>query len=201
MGSLESSGLSLRSLSFLSYPEICEFRSHTPASASYSPSKLLSSPTLEQLPICFDRILCANFGFWWTSWVCLCHIVSGLIRGWWCSCARFLGGRTTWAAGSFRIDNGVPCLTSCTAARCHRPRSGCHPNLLQFSAYAAGKEEIAPSEIIKIDYRGKNDYTVETIYLEDGSTMSAASVAAPFKNYILAGNVMDDSFFIIKRKE
>ena len=79
--------------------------------------------------------------------------------------------------------------------------SGCHPNLLQFSAYAAGKEEIAPSEIIKIDYRGKNDYTVETIYLEDGSTMSAASVAAPFKNYILAGNVMDDSFFIIKRKE
>lgn len=76
--------------------------------------------------------------------------------------------------------------------------SGCHPNLLQFSAYAAGKEEIAPSEIIKIDYKDKNNYIVETIYLEDGSTMSAASVAAPFKNYILAGNVMDDSFLILK---
>ena len=77
--------------------------------------------------------------------------------------------------------------------------SGCHPNLLQFSAYAAGKKEIAPSEIIKIAYRGKNDYTVETVYLEDGSIMSAASVAAPFKNYILAGNVMDDSFLILKQ--
>lgn len=78
--------------------------------------------------------------------------------------------------------------------------SGCHPNLLKFSAYAAGKEKIAPSEIIKIDYRGTNDYSVETIYLEDGSTMSAASVAVPFNDYILAGNVMDDAFLILKKQ-
>ena len=38
---------------------------------------------------------------------------------------------------------------------------GGHPNLLRFKAYAQGKKETAPSEIIKIDYKGKGDFTVE----------------------------------------
>ncbi len=76
---------------------------------------------------------------------------------------------------------------------------GAHPNLLRFAAYAKGNKEIAPSEIIKINYHSKGDYTIEQIYLEDGSTMSASTVAAPFGNLILTGNVMDDNFLILKR--
>lgn len=76
---------------------------------------------------------------------------------------------------------------------------GAHPNLLRFAAYAKGKKETSPSEIIKIVYRGKSDYTVEQVYMEDGSVMSASTVAAPFKDLILSGNVMDDEFLILKK--
>jgi len=76
---------------------------------------------------------------------------------------------------------------------------GSHPNLLKFAAYAQGKEAISPSEIIKIEYKGKNDYKVEKIYANDGTDMSASTVAAPFENFILTGNVMDENFLILKR--
>ncbi len=76
---------------------------------------------------------------------------------------------------------------------------GSHPNLLYFAAYAKGKKEIAPSEIIKINYRSKGDYSIEQIYVEDGSSMSASTVAAPFGDLILTGNVMDANFLVLKR--
>ena len=77
---------------------------------------------------------------------------------------------------------------------------GAHPNLLRFASYAKGKKETSPSEIIKINYRNKGDYTIEQIYIENGSTMSASTVAAPFGNLILTGNVMDDEFLILKKE-
>ena len=76
---------------------------------------------------------------------------------------------------------------------------GSHPSLLHFSSYAAGKKPISPSEIITIDYRGESDYKVESIYLEEGTEMSAATVAVPIGDLIFLGNVMDDAFLILKR--
>jgi len=78
---------------------------------------------------------------------------------------------------------------------------GGHPNLLRFASYAKGKKETSPSEIVTIDYRGLNDYTVEQIYMDDGSTMSSSSVAAPFGELIIAGNVKDDAFLILKKEK
>lgn len=77
---------------------------------------------------------------------------------------------------------------------------GSHPDLIGFSQYAKGQKETSPSEIIKISYRSKNDYTIDQIYIEDGKTMSASTVAAPFKDLILTGNVMDDTFLILQQK-
>ncbi len=77
---------------------------------------------------------------------------------------------------------------------------GGHPNLLRFSAYAKGKRETAPSEIIKIEYRSKGDYTVNSVYLEDGRNMSGCSVATKWNDLILTGNVMDDNFLILQSK-
>jgi len=76
---------------------------------------------------------------------------------------------------------------------------GAHPNLLRFSAYAAGKEETSPSELITIDYRDTGDYEVKSIYVNDGETMSGSSVAVVYGNYIYTGNVMDDQFLILER--
>jgi arylesterase/paraoxonase len=75
---------------------------------------------------------------------------------------------------------------------------GAHPNLLRFALYAKEKKETTPSEIIKISYRGKNDYTIEQLYLDDGKTMSGSTVAAPYKKLILTGNAMDPKFLILK---
>ncbi len=76
---------------------------------------------------------------------------------------------------------------------------GSHPNLLGFAAYAKGNEAVSPSEIIKIDYQEKGNYRIEQIYMEDGTEMSASTVAATFGNLILVGNVMDDQFLILEK--
>ena len=75
---------------------------------------------------------------------------------------------------------------------------GAHPNLLRFASYAKGKKETTPSEIIKIKYRGKNDYTIKQLFLDDGKIMSGSTIAAPYKDLILTGNVMDSKFLILK---
>ncbi|NVJ86833.1 MAG: SMP-30/gluconolactonase/LRE family protein [Algoriphagus sp.] len=76
--------------------------------------------------------------------------------------------------------------------------TGAHPNLMTFSAYAAGKKEYAPSEILKISYQAGESNT-ESIWLDDGKTLSATSVAIPFGDYLFLGNVMDSKFLILKK--
>jgi arylesterase/paraoxonase len=77
---------------------------------------------------------------------------------------------------------------------------GCHPNLLRFASYAKGKKETAPSEVLKIAYRAKEDFTVESIYTDNGSNLSATSVAAPFGNLLLLGTVKDAKMVVLKRR-
>ena len=76
---------------------------------------------------------------------------------------------------------------------------GAHPNLLRFKAYASGQLATSPSEILKVIYRKEGDYTVAKIYVEEGSKMSASTVAAPFGNLIFAGNVMDEEFLVLEQ--
>ena len=77
---------------------------------------------------------------------------------------------------------------------------GCHPSLLAFTAYAKGNTPIAPSEIITLDYKGKGDYSLEIVFLDDGKNMSAATVATVYKDIIFVGNVLGDHFLILKKK-
>ncbi|MEJ2005455.1 MAG: SMP-30/gluconolactonase/LRE family protein, partial [Cyclobacteriaceae bacterium] len=74
-----------------------------------------------------------------------------------------------------------------------------HPNLLKFTAYAAGKEEIAPSEVLQISYRDDGDYQVQQIYIEDGQQLSGSSVAVPFGQNVFVGSVMDDEILVLRR--
>lgn len=73
-----------------------------------------------------------------------------------------------------------------------------HPNLLKFQSYAIGKKDFAPSEIIKINYKGKKNYTVESVYLEDGRSISGSTVASIFSEYILTGSALDHKMLILK---
>lgn len=78
---------------------------------------------------------------------------------------------------------------------------GCHPNLLHFTAYATGKQKTSPSEILKINYRSQGNYSVKSIYTNDGTQVSATSVATPFGNLLLVGNVKDNKMLILQRDE
>ena len=76
---------------------------------------------------------------------------------------------------------------------------GAHPSLLHFNFYNKNFKEKAPSEIIKVNFESAQKHSIEKIYVEDGSTMSGASVATPFGNYLLAGNVKDSIFLVLKK--
>lgn len=105
--------------------------------------------------------------------------------------------------GSLEFIEDIPCGTGVDNIEIDNEGNlwiGAHPNLLRFAAYAKGSKEASPSEIIKVNYRGKNDYTIKKIYIDDGSIMSASSVAASFKSLILTGNVMDDKFLILRKE-
>ncbi len=106
--------------------------------------------------------------------------------------------------GSLDFVENIPCATGVDNIDLDEEGNlwvGAHPNLLRFAAYAKGKKETAPSEIIKIIYRGKKDYTIEKLFEDDGQTMSASTVAVPFGNLIITGNVMDNKFLILKKRK
>ena len=104
--------------------------------------------------------------------------------------------------GSLSFIENIPCGTGVDNIEFDNEGNlwiGAHPSLLRFNAYAKGNKETAPSEIIKITYQAKGDYSVEKVYVADGTDMSGSSVAAIFGDLIFAGNVMDDEFLILKR--
>ncbi|AXT56456.1 hypothetical protein D1815_12040 [Aquimarina sp. AD1] len=106
--------------------------------------------------------------------------------------------------GTLEFIEDIPCNTGVDNIEIDSEGNlwiGAHPNLLRFGSYAKGKKETSPSEIIKITYNGKNDYTIKQQYTDDGTGMSGSTVATPYKNLIITGNVMDDHFLILKVKK
>jgi len=104
--------------------------------------------------------------------------------------------------GSLLFIEDIPCGTGVDNIELDQAGNlwiGAQPNLLGFNAYAKGKKEFAPSEIIKIEYKNKANFSIELIYLDDGQQMSASTVAIPFGNLIFTGNVTDDHFLILER--
>ena len=103
--------------------------------------------------------------------------------------------------GSLAFIESIPCGTGVDNIEFDQEGNlwiGCHPDLLHFASYAKRRKDISPSEIIKIEYRSKGDYTVTSIYENDGSQLSATSVATPFGDVIFAGTVKDDKMLILK---
>ena len=77
---------------------------------------------------------------------------------------------------------------------------GCHPSLLAYQSYSQGKKDKAPSEILKINYKNKGDYTVNSVFVDDGTNISGMATASVFKHFIFTGNVMDDHFLVLKHE-
>ncbi len=75
---------------------------------------------------------------------------------------------------------------------------GCHPQLLKFLAHAKNESALSPSEIIKLTPSDNGGFTQETILMNDGSGISASSVGAVYKDYLLIGPVFQRHFVIAK---
>lgn len=78
---------------------------------------------------------------------------------------------------------------------------GCHPKLLAFLAHSNDHSKLSPSEIIKIGYKSKENYTSKSIYLNDGKPVSASSVGAVFGDKLLIGTVFKDKILLCKMRK
>ncbi len=104
--------------------------------------------------------------------------------------------------GSLEFIEDIPCGTGVDNIDIDKDGIlwvGGHPNLLRFKAYAKGQKQTSPSEIVKINYKGRNDYTVESVYMDDGNAVSASTVAAHFGDIVLVGNFKDSKFLVLKK--
>ena len=73
---------------------------------------------------------------------------------------------------------------------------GCHPQLLKFLAHSKKEGTLSPSEIIKLTPIEDGKFKQETIYMNDGSEISASSVAAVYGNILLVGGVFERRFLM-----
>jgi len=78
---------------------------------------------------------------------------------------------------------------------------GCHPKLLKFLAHSKDHSKLSPSEIIKITYQGKGTAQLESIYLNDGSEISASTVGVVYKDKLLIGSVFEGFVLLGSFKE
>ncbi len=77
---------------------------------------------------------------------------------------------------------------------------GCHPQLLKFVTHSKNEKSLSPSEIIKLTNVGDGKFRQETIYMNDGSEISASSVGAVYKNQLLIGPVFQRHIILAKMK-
>ena len=66
---------------------------------------------------------------------------------------------------------------------------GCHPKLLKFLSHDKDEKAASSSEIIRLRNLGNGKWEQVTVYLNDGSQISASSVGAVYKNRLLIGPV------------
>ena len=75
---------------------------------------------------------------------------------------------------------------------------GCHPKLLKFLSHSKDEAAISPSEIIKLVPTSNGEFQQQTIYMNDGSEISASSVGAVYKNMLLIGPVFQRHIVIAR---
>ncbi|WP_168210714.1 strictosidine synthase family protein [Persicimonas caeni] len=66
-----------------------------------------------------------------------------------------------------------------------------HPNLLAFLSHAGDPESRSPSEVIRLERAGPENWNVEEIYLDDGDPISGAAVGTARDDTLVIGPVFD----------
>jgi arylesterase / paraoxonase len=69
-----------------------------------------------------------------------------------------------------------------------------HPKMITFLKHAGNKANRAPAQILEVYKNKKGEYSFREIYLNSGNEISAASVAAGYKNRLLIGAIFENFF-------
>ena len=69
-----------------------------------------------------------------------------------------------------------------------------HPKMLTFLRHAADAAVSSPSKVICIEIGAGGKAVIREVFMDDGTKISAASVAAPFPGGFLVGAVFDERF-------
>lgn len=75
---------------------------------------------------------------------------------------------------------------------------GSHPKILQFSRYAKKKTKYSPSQILQVSINSKGNYKIRTLFIDNGSLVSASSVGVKYKNLLFIGTVYDNKVLVLK---
>lgn len=106
------------------------------------------------------------------------------------------------ATGDLSLRREIPLGTGADNIEVDRKGNlwiGAHPKLLTFVKYAKDSRRLSPSQVLEVDPYGAPPYKVTEVYLNDGSPLSGASVAAVFGDRLLIGSVFDGRFLICRR--
>ena len=64
-----------------------------------------------------------------------------------------------------------------------------HTKIFDFLAHVGDGAKLSPSHVMHLKADGKGSFVPQTIYYNDGSEISAASVGASFENRVLIGPI------------
>lgn len=96
---------------------------------------------------------------------------------------------------SFKIDLGfMPDNIELDAAG--NIYAATRPKMITSKRHDKDINMLSPSQVMKVTIRGRGDYTVEEIFLDDGSGICSATVAAPFKGGMLIGQAKANHILI-----
>jgi arylesterase / paraoxonase len=71
---------------------------------------------------------------------------------------------------------------------------GAHPKLLRLVDHAKDAKALSPSQVLEVTPRPDGSFLTSEIFLDDGSQLSASSVALRSGKHLLVGPVFDDHF-------
>jgi len=71
---------------------------------------------------------------------------------------------------------------------------GSHPKLLDVVAHSSNPARLAPSQVFRLEPRKDGSFDIEEVYLNLGEELSAASVAAVYRDRMVVGPIYDSKF-------
>jgi len=75
----------------------------------------------------------------------------------------------------------------------------CHANTILFLGHASNPSVLSPSQVITVQFSAHGSETVEVL-MNDGSIISAASTARPWKDFLIVGQVFERGIIACRKR-